>query len=119
MKNKNPSTKPKPGSKPGGNKAQKLFGKTRQRSKIALTALMAMVFTVIASLTVFASDPVGITPFDTSSINIAEQMGTALNGMVAQIFEVIAVILPIALLVIGAVVAIRRSISLLQSLVQR
>jgi hypothetical protein len=105
MTNENKSPKPK-----------NLFGSIKKRSKIALTALMAMVFTVIASLTVFGADT---DPFSDSGLDIAGSMGTALGEMVTMIFEVIVVILPIALMIIGAVVAIRRGISLMQSLVQR
>jgi hypothetical protein len=76
------------------------------KKKMAL--LLAVVLTVAMSATVFAS---------TGTVDIADAIGTGMTSMASEIMGVIAVILPIALGIVGAVIAIRKGISLVRGLV--
>jgi hypothetical protein len=62
------------------------------------------------TLTVFGSTP---------TLDIADEMGTAMSAMSAQILSVVAVVLPIALGVVGAFIAIRKTIGFIKGVVGR
>jgi hypothetical protein len=81
-------------------------------SKLKALALLTMVFSAMASLTVFAfTDP------PANSIDVAAEMGSAMGGLTNQIFGVLLVVLPVALTIVGAVIAIRAGIRLVRNLV--
>jgi len=71
---------------------------------------------MILGMTVFAFADT-VTPLNSTGINLAEAIGSGLTDMVGEIMAVIAVILPMALMLVGAVIAIRKGISLMRSLV--
>jgi len=85
----------------------------RLKLKVAILAVIAM--TMFMSVNVLAD--VGIDALSGSGINLAESIGTGLNSIVGEVMAIIAVVLPIALTLVGAVIAIRKGIRLMRSLV--
>jgi hypothetical protein len=86
--------------------------------KVMAVALMVVVFSAFSSVTAFADPYGGVDPFSTpAGVNIVEELGTGLEGLVEMIFAIIAVVLPVALTVVGAVIAIRKGITLVRRLI--
>jgi flagellar biosynthesis protein FliR len=81
-----------------------------KRIKMKLAMVLAMIMALVAPVTVFAST--------TPPIDVASVLGTGMTTVAGEIMGVIAVILPIALGVVGAVIAIRKGIGLMRGLVR-
>ena len=69
---------------------------SKRSKKILLIAVAIATMTAVFTIAVAAAD----------DFNAAETMGTAFQSVVANIFEMIATILPIALQVLGVTIAI-------------
>jgi len=80
--------------------------------KTKVMAFFATLLAMFAGLTanVFAST----TP---PTIDIADSIGSGMTSMVGEIMGVLAVVVPIALGLVGIVIAIRKGISLMRSMV--
>jgi len=85
------------------------------KRKIFVASILAFCAMLLTSVTALAND-VGIADLS-NTLDLADVIGTGLSAMVSEIFAVLVVILPIALTLIGAVIAIRKGISLIRSLV--
>lgn len=77
----------------------------------ALTfAVMAIVMSLFSTVTALADPAI----FDT-----AEVMSTAMTSLVAEIMGVVAVVVPIAMVLVGSIIAIRFGIRFIRGLVGR
>jgi len=77
--------------------------------RLALAALMTAAFTAMTSLTVFGSTP---------TLDLQDAMRDGLSGLSGEVFGIIAIILPIALSIVGVVIAIKKGLSLVRGLVR-
>ena len=85
-------------------------GVEMKRIKMKAAAIWAVLMTLFMSMTVLASDPV-------ADMDLAGAIGDGVSGMVSEILGILVVVLPIALGLIGMVIAIRKGIKLVRSLV--
>jgi len=80
----------------------------RLKAKMAVFAAIVVAM-LMPAMMVFAASPV--------TIDLSDEITKGMNMMVGEIMLVIAAIIPIALGLVGVVIAIRKGISLMRSMV--
>jgi|GEM_PF-2604762 len=80
------------------------------KAKAVAALVLAKAVVLGTAVTVMAN------PVTAPSIDIGEAIGSGMTAMVGEIFGVIAVIVPIALGLVGVVIAIQKGISLMRSM---